>query len=154
MDTSNPVFITELEQRTSFTGAAFLDVKTSDNKKYRVFDPGAQDSATKAHQNHTSVVIAFIPGKPVPGKSYNYCDTAKNIFPANSDANTPAGHPFPTSTRPAPQGPDPKDAQIARAMALKAAVELCAGNRLNSVDDVIPTAEAFLGWLMNNPQNY
>lgn len=147
MDTTNPVFITELSQRTSSTGKTFLDIKTSENKKYRVFDPGAQDSASKAYQNHTPVVIAFIPGQPVPGKSYNYCDTAKSIFPANSEANTPQGHPFPSSVRPAPNGPDPKDARIARHVALKASVELCAASKL-SVDDVLPTAEAFLEWLM------
>lgn len=151
MQTSLPVQIKELEQKTAKTGSLYIDIKTSEGKRYRMFDPGVCDAAIAAYQNQKTVVLTFIPGKANPNGG-TYRPTVKNITPA--EQNIPTGHPFPSSVRPvnAPNsvldGQSNKDSIIARQVALKAAVELCASGRVENMDNLLPLAEDFHKWLM------
>lgn len=137
MQFTKPTQIDKIVDKTTKNGKPFISFITHDKQWFNCFTPGDAQHVKELHGQAALVVIGY-------EMNGQYTDF-KNINHAGQDT--------PQEAQDAPQSTVGKDESIARAVALKAAVELLCSNGKWHTEDRPPKledlADQCLAWLKN-----
>lgn len=146
---TQPTLIVSIENKTTKKGNPYLSIKTQGDQKFNCFQPGDIDAVRQLHTYQEAVVIGYEMNgqytdfkninRAVQGPVPNQVSPVPQAPPQTQQYQTPPVPQAPPQTpQNAPQATMDKEESIARAVALKAAVELV---------DIATVAEHFSGSL-------